>query len=290
VLQAHFNSAQDSVLPSPKLITLELNVEGLTKPFRALVDTGASNNFVRHQTLLEHSLAPTSSDLITSKLFVRLANGTTVEVPKRTISLTLSFDEFKAKDVFIILDLDERFDLILGMPWLTRHSPLIDWSSQSLSFSHSLYETAPSTLVEEQVYWTSVSLLEEHTKSHDVFQSSTKDSTDTECDGPDAPVTASFQSKPLPTSNRFTILEDLDPPNSSSQVDVHFPLLSDVMTGTNQSRPFIKDCRHKKHKLPARNVCSASTGPAPACETINALIHGLNGSCNRMVTQCASSL
>ena len=46
VLRAHMYSTQDSVLPSPKLITLELNVEGITKPLRALVDTGASNNFV----------------------------------------------------------------------------------------------------------------------------------------------------------------------------------------------------------------------------------------------------
>ena len=126
VLRAHLSSTQDSVLPSPKLITLELNVEGVPKPLRALVDTGASNNFVRAQTLSEHSLAPSPSGLTTPILIVRLANGITEWIPKRTISLSLSFDGFKGTDTFIAIDLDERFDIILGMPWLIRYSPLVD--------------------------------------------------------------------------------------------------------------------------------------------------------------------
>jgi hypothetical protein len=36
-----------SGLPSSKLIFLELHVKGGTRPLRALVDTGASSNFIR---------------------------------------------------------------------------------------------------------------------------------------------------------------------------------------------------------------------------------------------------
>jgi hypothetical protein len=28
--------------------------------------------------------------------------------------------------------LDDRFDVILGMSWLIRHQPIIDWANQSL--------------------------------------------------------------------------------------------------------------------------------------------------------------
>ena len=226
VLTAHFSSTQDSLLLSPKLITVELHVEGITKPLRALVDTGASNNFVRSQTLLEHSLAPTPSGLTTPLLVVRLANGTTVRVPKRTICLRLSFNDFKGEDTFIILDLDERFDLILGMPWLTRHSPFIDWSSQSLLFPHHPNDvvSAPTPVVEEQVFWTGASLVDENCPVFSEAQ------TDPVCDGPVASVVPSLQSKSLPLSNRFTILDGLenDSPSvpSNGSVEVCSPRLS----------------------------------------------------------------
>ena len=266
----HLTSTQDSVLLSPKLITFELRVEGITKPFRALVDTGASNNFVRSQTLLEHSLAPTPSGLTTPLLVVRLANGTTIQVPKQTISLCLSFNGFKGEDTFIILGLDERFDIILGMPWLTRHSPLIDWSSQSLSFPHRSDETAPTIIVEEQVFWTGVSLLEEHHSSL----------TSPACDGPVASVPHLLPSKPLSLSNRFSILDGLEndsPTVPFSAADVVFPLASDAMTAFPQSQSPLKTCRRSKRKLRPRNLQCSSPDQAQVTETINALVHGVNG-------------
>ncbi|KAK1930061.1 hypothetical protein P3T76_014295 [Phytophthora citrophthora] len=32
----------------------------------------------------------------------------------------------------IVLDLDDKFDLILGMPWLVRHDPVINWEKRTL--------------------------------------------------------------------------------------------------------------------------------------------------------------
>jgi hypothetical protein len=274
---AHFYSAQDSVLSSTKLITIELNVEGISKSFRALVDTGASNNFVRAQTLLEHSLAPTPSGLTTPSLIVRLANGTIVKVPKRTISLNLSFTGFKGKDKFIILDLDERFDLILGMPWLTRYSPRIDWSLQSLSFPHLSDEFAPTSVVEEQVYCTGVSLVEENTSA------SVEATSDPVCDGPVASDASLLQQKPIPVSNRFSILDD--EPNATSfdsspnAVDVCFPLpfdVNNISTDCKQSQSLNETCSCSKPQLPTP-VSSLSPDQAPTFETINAVVQGTNG-------------
>ncbi|KAE9106434.1 hypothetical protein PF010_g12630 [Phytophthora fragariae] len=31
-------------------------------------------------------------------------------------------------DELIVLDLDDKFEIVLGMPWLARHDPVIDWT------------------------------------------------------------------------------------------------------------------------------------------------------------------
>ncbi|EGZ22934.1 hypothetical protein PHYSODRAFT_366850, partial [Phytophthora sojae] len=35
-------------------------------------------------------------------------------------------------ETFIVLDLDDKFDIVLGMPWLARHDPVIDWEKRTL--------------------------------------------------------------------------------------------------------------------------------------------------------------
>ncbi|EGZ18259.1 hypothetical protein PHYSODRAFT_499075, partial [Phytophthora sojae] len=35
-------------------------------------------------------------------------------------------------ETFIVLDLDDKFDIVLGMPWLARHDPVIDWQKRTL--------------------------------------------------------------------------------------------------------------------------------------------------------------
>ncbi|GMF25326.1 unnamed protein product [Phytophthora fragariaefolia] len=37
---------------------------------------------------------------------------------------------------FIVLDMDDRYDLILGMPWLAKHEPWIDWRSRTIGANH----------------------------------------------------------------------------------------------------------------------------------------------------------
>ncbi|KAE9273785.1 hypothetical protein PF008_g29756 [Phytophthora fragariae] len=35
-------------------------------------------------------------------------------------------------DELIVLDLDDKFDMVLGMPWLARHDPAIDWTKRTI--------------------------------------------------------------------------------------------------------------------------------------------------------------
>ncbi|GMF53768.1 unnamed protein product [Phytophthora fragariaefolia] len=46
------------------------------------------------------------------------------------------FDGFDSVEPFIGLDMDDRYDLILGMPWLAKHEPWTDWYNRTIGASH----------------------------------------------------------------------------------------------------------------------------------------------------------
>ncbi|KAE8996769.1 hypothetical protein PR002_g19223 [Phytophthora rubi] len=113
----------------PNLVILKVNSKR-EKSLRALVDCGASNNFVRLQSLarldFEEVVMPRSL------LKVRLATGVVVRTEKRVVRVRFSYREKKFVDELIVLDLDDKFDMVLGMPWLARHDPVIDWTKRTI--------------------------------------------------------------------------------------------------------------------------------------------------------------
>ncbi|KAG1712802.1 hypothetical protein DVH05_000537 [Phytophthora capsici] len=54
-------------------------------------------------------------------LEVRLATGATVRTEKRVVPVRFSYKRRTFVGDLIVLDLDDKFDLVLGMPWLARH-------------------------------------------------------------------------------------------------------------------------------------------------------------------------
>ncbi|KAE9295901.1 hypothetical protein PF008_g24154 [Phytophthora fragariae] len=42
------------------------------------------------------------------------------------------FDGFHSNDNFIVFDMNYAFDCILGIPWLVRYQPQIDWLARSV--------------------------------------------------------------------------------------------------------------------------------------------------------------
>ncbi|KAE9296257.1 hypothetical protein PR003_g23803, partial [Phytophthora rubi] len=113
----------------PNLVILKVNSKR-KKSLRALVDCGASNNFVQL-----HSLARLDFEEVVmprSLLEVRLATGVLVRTEKRVVRVRFSYREKKFVDELIVLDLDDKFDMVLGMPWLARHDPVIDWMKRTI--------------------------------------------------------------------------------------------------------------------------------------------------------------
>ncbi|KAF1318873.1 reverse transcriptase, partial [Globisporangium splendens] len=145
VHEAHAVStmSEKSVSQTSSLIVHKVRVDGIATPLRALVDTGASNNFVRNEVIVRHGVfVPDANEENT--MIVRLANGSTCE-------------DFRGEDEFVLLDLDDKFDTILGMPWLKRYQPSIDWMNVKISVDKSRNVDLCCTTTDEVVWvYTSV--------------------------------------------------------------------------------------------------------------------------------------
>ena len=100
------------------------------------------------------ALEAQSCDTIT----VRLATGTRVTVPNVVIKLGVKILDFDCVERCLVLDLDTRYDLILGMAWLERHEPWIDWRSKTLGAtrtapSEALESHEPTSARKQKRYW-----------------------------------------------------------------------------------------------------------------------------------------
>jgi hypothetical protein len=104
-----------------------------------LIDSGASYNFATKASVAKNSALYAKAVEDTkrnSSVSVRLATGSIVSTRKVLLPLTVKFDDFNSVEPFIVLDMDDRYDLILGMPWLVKHEPWIDWRSRTIGASH----------------------------------------------------------------------------------------------------------------------------------------------------------
>ncbi|KAE9266793.1 hypothetical protein PR003_g31996, partial [Phytophthora rubi] len=129
VLHAHFNAITAS--GDSRLIIVSLFVAGARRPIRALLDSGATNNFFRASCL---SILPAGVPVrdLPGDVVVKLADGKPRRVARRELSLPYTFDGFHSNDNFIVFDMNYAFDCILGIPWLVRYQPQIDWLARSV--------------------------------------------------------------------------------------------------------------------------------------------------------------
>ncbi|KAH9095220.1 hypothetical protein LEN26_017895 [Aphanomyces euteiches] len=98
-----------------QMLSYLLPVPGFSDPLRVLIDSGASENYARRATIGGASDVPTSKARPNDPLRIRLADGRIVSNPRQTVVLDISIDDFSSKEEFFLMDLDDRWDLILGM-------------------------------------------------------------------------------------------------------------------------------------------------------------------------------
>ncbi|DAZ93490.1 TPA: hypothetical protein N0F65_007858 [Lagenidium giganteum] len=115
------------------LLVVAAKVAGFGRPLRVLVDSGALKNYARRQTMAENArLLAQACARDRGLISMRLATGVVATVKKVELDLRVAFVDFDSVERFTVLDMDERFELILGMPWLARHEPWIDWKTKSI--------------------------------------------------------------------------------------------------------------------------------------------------------------
>jgi hypothetical protein len=154
VLYAYFNVTTTS--GDPRLVLVNLPVAGAERQLRALLDSGATNNFICDHCL---DLLPPHVCVQDGpgEIVVKLADGKPHRAPRRAVSLPYTFDGFSTNDDFLVIKINYAFDCILGMPWLVRHQPKIDWLSRSVQrhvggdvsevFTHLLVAPTPHVAV-----------------------------------------------------------------------------------------------------------------------------------------------
>ncbi|GMF43598.1 unnamed protein product [Phytophthora fragariaefolia] len=107
-------------------IVLRLHVEGAQRPIRALLDSGATNNFVRAASLpalpADMSIRESGGEMI-----VKYADGKPRRTPRRSATFAYEFDGFRSSGEFLVIELSGSFDCVFGIPWLARHQAVIDW-------------------------------------------------------------------------------------------------------------------------------------------------------------------
>ncbi|KAE9034536.1 hypothetical protein PR001_g9690 [Phytophthora rubi] len=108
------------------LIVLSLPVEGAKRPHRVLLDSGATSNFVRAE-----SLSVLSTDLSIREgpcdMIEKYADGKPRRTPRRSTTFAFEFDGLHSSEEFLVIELSGSFDCVFRIPWLARHQPDIDW-------------------------------------------------------------------------------------------------------------------------------------------------------------------
>ena len=109
-----------------RLIVLSEHVDGATCPLRALLDSSATNNFVRIESLKIFSSRMRVRESPGTEI-VKYANGKPRTHRQWSVIAPYQFDGFASCDEFQVIDLSKSFDCTFRMPCLARHRPDIDW-------------------------------------------------------------------------------------------------------------------------------------------------------------------
>jgi len=127
----HEDSAWNATNNS-KLLVFKALVKGFGDQLKVLVDSGASDNFISKQVAMQHPEYEQIKNSTTDSITIRLANGSLVTTAMIVIKLPIEFSGFKCNEDLIVLDMSYKYDLILGMPWLEKHQPWINWRTKEI--------------------------------------------------------------------------------------------------------------------------------------------------------------
>ena len=113
---------------------------------KALLDSGASLNLI-HEGLVQ------ALGLITQpcqSIYVTIANGSKLLHANRVVQLKFTLAGVEHQETFLVAPLGSN-QMILGMPWLERVNPDIDWKKRTLTYRASSIPSISGSLVQPPV-------------------------------------------------------------------------------------------------------------------------------------------
>jgi len=119
---------ESSHLHAP-LITFTVNTN-INKSITVLLDCGATTNFISAKFVKQHQLITTLS---VRKHVVSLPDGSTQIADQLVNKLTIYLPQLSVTTPLLVYPLQE-YDCILGMPFLKKYNPHIDWYTGTLTF------------------------------------------------------------------------------------------------------------------------------------------------------------
>jgi hypothetical protein len=111
-----------------KAPTIRIDVEVKGQKEIAEVDCGATGNFVNLRWAKERNFQIRSEGVTTVTMF----DGSEKDVPKRKATIEFKIGTKRHSQVFQVLEKTGRNRIVLGMPWLRRYNPEIDWTKRRL--------------------------------------------------------------------------------------------------------------------------------------------------------------
>jgi hypothetical protein len=106
-----------------KHFTRKILIHGKTAT--VMIDSGASANFITKSFAVQANIPLVDKDKAIRLWTVDRREIKQEGTPLQTTSIEVNFEHHTEKLAFDLLD--SSYDAILGMPWLLRHNPMIDW-------------------------------------------------------------------------------------------------------------------------------------------------------------------
>ena len=107
------------------LLKIKIQIQGRT--YVALVDSGASRNYASPKAVVLWEL-PGTPDVV----HLELANGSKIRSTQKIPGVMCTAGKIVSYEDFTVTKLLHNIDVVLGMTWLRRWNPLIDWVQQVL--------------------------------------------------------------------------------------------------------------------------------------------------------------
>ena len=115
--------------PSGNLLYLSVFISGFSSTIAALIDSGASLNFI-HEHIVSLLQIPTEP---CTPVRVALADGRILTHSNRQVTLNVTIAGIPQRHTFFVAPIGIH-TMILGMPWLEHINPLIDWRLKKVDF------------------------------------------------------------------------------------------------------------------------------------------------------------